>query len=102
MYDVQHGKAMEPMKGKWDSSRVDLGFTELFCIPEVIAVFLLSCEMKGEPAFKSLQGNPAIFRVRASRGPFHFKLKTQGPSHIPIAEGMLLLRCLWIVGLPVQ
>ena len=26
---------MEPMKRKWDSSRVDLGYTELFCIPEV-------------------------------------------------------------------
>ena len=27
--------AMEPMKGKWASSRVDLWYTELFCIPEV-------------------------------------------------------------------
>ena len=26
--------------------------------------------------------------------------KTQGASHIPIAEGRLLLRCLWKVGLP--
>ena len=26
---------MKPMKGKWASSRVDLGYTELFCIPEV-------------------------------------------------------------------
>ena len=26
---------MEPMKWKWASSRVDLGYTELFCIPEV-------------------------------------------------------------------
>ena len=26
---------MEPMKRKWASSCVDLGFTELFCIPEV-------------------------------------------------------------------
>ena len=26
---------MEPMKGKWASSRVDLGYTELFGIPEV-------------------------------------------------------------------
>ena len=26
---------MEPMNGKWASSRVDLGYTELFCIPEV-------------------------------------------------------------------
>ena len=35
---------MEPMKGKWASSRVDLGYTELFCIPEVTAVFLSSFE----------------------------------------------------------
>ena len=35
---------MEPMKGKWASSRVDLGYTELFCIPEVTAVFLSSCD----------------------------------------------------------
>ena len=27
---------------------------------------------------------------------------THGPSHIPIAEGTLLLRCLWNVGLPLQ
>ena len=42
LYDVEHGIAMETMKGKWDSSRVDLGYTELFCIPEVTAVFLSS------------------------------------------------------------
>ena len=35
MYSVEHEIAMEPMKGKWASSRVDLGYTELFCIPEV-------------------------------------------------------------------
>ena len=39
LYDVQHGIPMEPMKGKWASSRGD---TELFCISEVTAVFLLS------------------------------------------------------------
>ena len=46
---------MEPMKGKWVSSRVDLGYTELFCIPEVlqcssrfVTVLLgtLSCSIK--------------------------------------------------------
>ena len=46
---------MEPMKGKWDSSRVDLGYTELFCIPELyqcssrfVTVFLgtLWCSIK--------------------------------------------------------
>ena len=44
LYDVKHGISMEPMKGKWVSSRVDLGYTELFCIPKVTAVFLSSCD----------------------------------------------------------
>ena len=46
---------MEPLKGKWASLRVDLGYTELFCIPEVhqcssrfVTVFLgtLWCSIK--------------------------------------------------------
>ena len=57
-----------------------------------------SCEMKEEPAFKPLQGNPAFIRVRA----FHLRQQTQVPSHIPIAEGSLLLSCLWKVGIPLQ
>ena len=61
-----------------------------------------SCQMKDEPAFKPLQGNPTIFRVRESQYPLHLRQKTQGPSHIPIAEGRLLLRCLFKVGLTVQ
>ena len=44
LYDVEHGIAMEPMKGKWASFPVDLGYTELLCIPEVTAVFLSSCD----------------------------------------------------------
>ena len=59
-----------------------------------------SCEMKDEPAFKPLQGNPAFFRVSALWSPFHLRQKTQGPYHIPTAEGSLLLRSLWKVGLP--
>ena len=42
LYAVEHGIAMEPMKGKWASSRVDLGYTELFFVPEVTSVFILS------------------------------------------------------------
>ena len=54
LYSVEHGIAMEPMKGKWASSRVDLRYTELFCIPELhqcssrfVTVFLgiLSCSI---------------------------------------------------------
>ena len=44
LYDLEHGIAMEPMNGKWASSRVDLGYTKLFCIREVTAVFLSSCD----------------------------------------------------------
>ena len=56
-----------------------------------------SCQMKDQPAFKSLQGNPALFRVRASRCPFHFRQQTRGPYHIPIPDRILLLRCVWKV-----
>ena len=61
-----------------------------------------SFEMKDEPAFKPLQGNPTLFLVRECRYPLHLRQQTQCPSHIPIAEGRLLLKCLWKVGLPVQ
>ena len=61
-----------------------------------------SCEMKDEPEFKPLQGNRAFFSVRPSQGPFHLRQKTQGPSHIPTAEGKLLLRCLWKVASPLH
>ena len=42
LYGVEHGIAMELMKWNFASSRVVLGYTEIFCIPEVIAVFLSS------------------------------------------------------------
>ena len=62
----------------------------------------LSCEMKDKPSFKQLQGHQTFFRVRGSWYPLHLKQQTQGPSHIPIAEDRLLLRCLWKVGLTLQ
>ena len=42
LYVVEHGRAMEPMKGKCASSGVVLGNTKLFCIPEVTSVFISS------------------------------------------------------------
>ena len=60
----------------------------------------ISCDIKDEPVFKSLQGNPAFFRVRASRCPFQLRQKTPGATHIHIGERRLLLRCLWKVGIP--
>ena len=61
-----------------------------------------SCEMKDEPAFKTLQGNPTFFQVMASLGPLHLRQQTPGPSHRPVAERRLLLRGLWKVGIPLQ
>ena len=72
---------MEPMKGKWASSRVDLGYTEVFCIPEVhqcsslfVTVFLgtLCCSImnieapdvfdwQNGIALHAMQGNQASF-----------------------------------------
>ena len=43
--DVKRRMAMEPMQGKWASSRVDLGYTELFCVPEVTSVFFSFCNI---------------------------------------------------------
>ena len=44
MYDVERRMAMEPIQGKWASSRIDLGYTELLCVPEVTSVFFSSCD----------------------------------------------------------
>ena len=54
-----------------------------------------SCEIIDEPAFNSLQGNPALFRLRASRCPLHSRQQNEGPSHKLIAERSLFLTRLW-------
>ena len=81
LYSVEPGIAMEPMKGKWASFRVDLGYTELLCISEVhqcsshfVTVFLetLWCSIKKIEApyvfdweygiaLHAMQGNRASF-----------------------------------------
>ena len=61
-----------------------------------------SCDMQDKTEFKPLQGNLAFFCVRASQCLFHLRKNTQGPSHIPTAEGKLFLRCLWKVGSPLH
>ena len=33
----------EQMRGNWDSSCVDFGYTEVFCIPELTSEFISSC-----------------------------------------------------------
>ena len=61
-----------------------------------------SGDMKDEPAFKPLQVDPSLFLVTESRYLLNLSQKNQGPSHIPIAQGRLLLRCLLKVALNIQ
>ena len=49
---------------------------------------------------KILPGNLDFCLIRASPGPFCLKNKTQGPSHIHIPKGKLVLSCLWKDRLP--
>ena len=93
---------LELPKGCEDSCQDEGGYRSFSRVSRGDLDILSSCEMKDKPAFKSLQGNQALFRVRASPCPFHLRQQTQGPSHIPIAERSLLLRCLWKVGIPLE
>ena len=83
---------VEMRRGTRALSRVSTGHSD---IPSC-------CERKHRLEFESLQGNQALPRVRGTRCPFHLRQQTQGPSHIPIAERSLLLRCLWKVGIPLE
>ena len=63
MYDVERGMAMELMQGKWASSRVDLGCTELFCVPEVTSVFCSSCDSVPGDSLEFQQANRGSLSV---------------------------------------
>ena len=62
---MEHGIAMEQMTGKWASSCVDFGYTELFCIPELTSEFISSCD--------SVLGDSLLF-YQENRGPLLVKL----------------------------
>ena len=102
---------MEPMKGKCASSRFDLGYTELFCIPEVhrcssrfVTVFLgtLWCPMKkieapymydweNGIALHAMQGNRASF---PSEGDVSYDFSTCGRNlgYIPLVTAGMAIR----------
>ena len=116
---------MEPMKGKWASSRVDLGYTVLFCIPEVhqcssrfVTVFLGTfwCSIKKievpymfdweyRTALHAVQENRASFLSegmshtisRVAAGTWGIFASYSGDGHLK-----LHLRCLWKTGSPLQ
>ena len=83
-------------------AQMSLGLRAFSWCLQGIQTSLHLVEMKDDPAFKPVQGNPAFFQVSVSWCLFHLRQQTQGPSQTPIDEGNLLLRCLWKVGLPLQ
>ena len=63
VYDVECEMAMDSMKWKCASSRVDLGFTNLFCIPEVTSVFFSCCDSVLGDSLQFHQGNRGSLRL---------------------------------------
>ena len=63
VYDVVCELAMDSMKGKCALSSVDLGYTNLFCIPEVKSVFFSCCDSVLEDSLQFHQGNRGSLRL---------------------------------------
>ena len=74
---------MKPMKGKWASSRVNLEYTELLCIPELTAVFLSSCD--------SFLGDSLVFHP-AYLGSLRVSLGTRNCSALNAGDSGLISR----------
>ena len=63
LYNVDRGMVMEPMQGKLASSQFDLGYTELFCVPEVTSVFFSCCDRVVLDSLEFNQANRGSLRV---------------------------------------
>ena len=61
--DVECEMAIDSMKVKCASSRVDLGKTNLFCIPEVTSVFFSCRDSFLMDSLQFHQGNRGSFRL---------------------------------------
>ena len=54
---------MEQMRGKWATSSVDFGYTDLFCIPELTSEFISSCDSVPGDSLVFYQENRVYLRV---------------------------------------
>ena len=63
VYDVECEMAMDSMKGNCASSCVDLGYTNLFCIPEITSVFFSCCDSVLGDSLQFHQGNRGSLRL---------------------------------------
>ena len=83
VYEVECQMAVNSMKGKCASSWVDLGYTNLFCIPEVTSVFFSCCDSVLGDSLQFHQGN---------RGSLPLWLGTRNSSARNAGESGLILR----------
>ena len=60
---VDHVIAMEQMRGKWATSFVDFGYTDLFCIPELTSEFISCCDSVLGDSLVFYQENRGSLRV---------------------------------------
>ena len=63
VYDGEQGIVLEPMKGKWASSCVNFGYTELFCIPELTSEFISPCDIVLDDSLVFYQENRGYLGV---------------------------------------
>ena len=63
VYDVECEMATDSMKGKYTSSCVYLGYTNLFCILEVTSVFFSCCDSVLGDSLQFHQGNRDSLRL---------------------------------------
>ena len=83
LYDVDCGMVMEPMQGRLASSQFDLGYTELFWVPEVTSVSFSSCD---RVVVDSMEFN------QANRGSLHVWLRIGNCSAQNEGESVLISR----------
>ena len=83
VYDVECEMAMDSMKGKCASSWVNLGYTKLFCNPEVTSVFFSCCDTVLGDSLQFHQGN---------RGSLRLWLETRNSSARNARESGLIMR----------
>ena len=83
VYDVECEMAMDSMNAKCASSWTDLGYTNLFCIPEVTSVFFSCCDGVLGDSLQYHQGN---------RGSLRLWLGTRNSSVRNAGESGLILR----------
>ena len=54
---------MEPIQGTLASFQFDLGYTDLFCVPEVTSVFFSSCDSALGDSLELSQANRGSLHV---------------------------------------